>query len=102
MSGTDEPTRGNVPEFRRGAGTSPARRAKRLTLAAIAVLVIALATAAAVIAVQQPPSPRGLVATLSGPDGQGTCSAAFSPDGAMLAVTDPNGRTYLWRTAAAP
>ena len=101
MSSTDEPTRGNVPEFRRGTGSSPARRAKRLALAAVAVLAIALATAAAVIAVQQPPpSPRGLVATLSGPDGQGTCSAAFSPDGRTLAVADCGDSIFLWDMSA--
>jgi WD40 repeat protein len=101
MSSTDEPTRGNVPEFRRGAGSSPAWRAKRLVLAAVAVLAIALATAAAVIAVQQPPSsPRGLVATLSGPDGQGTCSAAFSPDGRTLAVADCGDSIFLWDMSA--
>jgi hypothetical protein len=96
MSSTDEPTRGNAPEFRRGADGSPSRRARRLALAAIAVLVIALATAGAIIAVQQPPSPRGLVATVSGPDGQATCSAAFSPDGTTLAVADCSDSIFLW------
>jgi WD40 repeat protein len=64
------------------------------------VLAIALATAVAIIAVQQPPSPRGLVATLSGPDGQGTCSAAFSPDGRTLAVADCGDSIFLWDVSA--
>jgi hypothetical protein len=100
MSSTDEPTRGNAPEFRRGADGSPSRGARRLALAAIAVLVIALATAGAIIAVQQPPSPRGLVATVSGPDGQATCSAAFSPDGTTLALFSGDDlTTCLWNLA---
>jgi len=36
---------------------------------------------------------------LADPDGRGTRTAAFSPDGKLLAVTDGNGHVYLWGTA---
>jgi WD40 repeat protein len=100
MSGIDEPTRGNVPEFRRGTGASPSRRGKRIAFAAIAVLAITLATAGAIIAGRPPPSPRGLVATLSGPGGRATCSAAFSPDGTTLAVAGCGDSIFLWDISA--
>jgi serine/threonine protein kinase len=35
-------------------------------------------------------------ATLVDPDSQGAYSAAYNPDGSMLAVGDGNGNTYLW------
>ena len=59
-----------------------------------AALAAALAAAALITVIHRPPG--GLVATLSGPGGQATCSAAFSPDGTMVAVTE-HGHTYLWR-----
>lgn len=68
---------------------APTRRQRRGNIAAIAGIALAATLAAvAVIRVIHPPPPRGLVAILSGPGGQATCSAAFSPDRATLAVGD--------------
>jgi WD40 repeat protein len=79
----------------------PPRRARRLALAGVAglALVVALAVAGVILAIRRPP-PHGLVATLSGPGGQATCSAAFSPDGTTLAVAGCNDSVFLWDVAA--
>jgi WD40 repeat protein len=61
---------------------------------------IALAAAAAtavVIALHRPPP--GPVAVLSGPRGQATCSAAFSPSGTILAVGGCHDSIFLWDVA---
>ena len=99
MSSIDELTRGNVPEFRRRAPDFPPWRGKRLALAAVAVLAMALAITGVIIAIHRP-SPRGLLVTVSGPNGQGTCSAAFSPDGTTLAVADCGDSIFLWDISA--
>jgi WD40 repeat protein len=64
-------------------------RRRRGSIAVIAGIALA-ATLAAVASIRliHPPPPGGLVAILSGPGGQATCSAAFSPDRATLAVGD--------------
>jgi hypothetical protein len=67
-----------------GVLASPPPRAWRLVFTAITRLALA---AAGVIIVNRPPPARP-VATLPGPRGQVPCSAAFSPDGTTLAVTD--------------
>ena len=70
--------------------------------AALAGLALAVALAAAgFVIVTHQRTPRGLVATLSGPGGQVTCWTAFSPGGTLLAVgeTEPSGdhgHVYLW------
>ena len=79
------------------------RRQRRGIIAAI--IGIALAATVAGVAIGMlihPPPARGPVAILSGPGGQAMCSAAFSPDGATLAVGDCEraqvgqpGRVYL-------
>jgi WD40 repeat protein len=99
MSSIDELTRGNVPEFRRRAADFPPERGKRLALAAVAVLAMALAIAGVILVIRRP-SPRGPLATVSGPNGQGTCSAAFSPDGTTLAVADCGDNVFLWDISA--
>ena len=83
-----------------GVLASPPRRARRLVFAAVTGLALAVALAAAdvIIANRQTP-PRGLVATWSGPGGQATCSAAFSPDGTTLAVADCGDSVSLWDIA---
>jgi WD40 repeat protein len=62
------------------------------------VLAIALAWAGVVIAIQRP-SPRGLVATVSGPEGHATCSA-FSRDGTTLALAGCGDSIFLWNISA--
>jgi WD40 repeat protein len=59
----------------------------------------ALAAAAVVIAIHRPPPPSP-VAILSGPGGQATCSAAFSPGGTVLAVASCHDSVFLWDVAA--
>jgi WD40 repeat protein len=83
-----------------GVLAAPTRRQRRGDVASMAgaVLVIALAAAAVIMAVHRPPV-AGLVATLSGPGGQATCSAAFSPDGKTLAVAGCTGSVSLWDVA---
>lgn len=67
---------------------------------ALATLAGATLAAVAVVIVIHRLSPPGPVATLSGPGGQATCSAAFSPDGTVLAVAGCHGSVFLWDVAA--
>jgi eukaryotic-like serine/threonine-protein kinase len=83
-----------------GAPASPPRRARWLVLAAVTGLALAVALAAVglIIADRQPPH-RGLIATVSGPGGLATCSAAFSPSSTTLAVASCGGSVSLWDIA---
>lgn len=76
-----------------GVPSSPPRRVRRL--AAITGLALAAALAAAVVIATRESPPRGLVAILSGPGSQATCSAAFSPGGTTLAVAGCGGKVWL-------
>ncbi|MGH3251872.1 MAG: WD40 repeat domain-containing protein [Trebonia sp.] len=71
----------------------------RVAAATGLALAVALAAVGIIIATRQSP-PRGLVATLPGPGGQASCSAAFSPDGKTLAVAGCNDGVALWDIAA--
>lgn len=85
-----------------GVLAAPQRRSRRLTLAAIAGVALALALAATggVIILTARPSPVSLAGTLTAPRGSsGASSAAFSPDGKTLAILDGNGSTQI-RNAA--
>jgi WD40 repeat protein len=80
-----------------GVLAAPTPRQRRGDIAGMAgaALAVALAAVALTIAIHRAP-PRGLIATLSGPGGQATCSAAFSPDGTTLAVAGCDNSVYLW------
>src|SRR5580704_18861133 len=80
-----------------GVLAAPMPRQRRGDIAAMvgAALAVALAAVALTIAIYRAP-PRGLIATLSGPGGQATCSAAFSPDGTTLAVAGCDNSVFLW------
>jgi WD40 repeat protein len=89
-----------------GVLAAPPPRARRLVLAAVTGLALAVALAAAGVIIpnrQLPPRP---VATLPGPAGQVPCSAAFSPGGTTLAVAGCGDSVSLWdiatRAGAAP
>lgn len=77
---------------------SPPRFVRRLAVVTGLALAVAMAGAGVTIATRQP-APRGLVATVSGPGGQATCSAAFSPGGTTLAVAGCGGGVLLWDVA---
>jgi WD40 repeat protein len=82
-----------------GVLAAPTRRYRRLTLVSVAAagLALALIAAGVTIAVDQGPS---LIATLTGPPGShGASSAAFSPDGKVLAILDRDGSTQVWDVA---
>jgi Tol biopolymer transport system component len=105
-----------------GDATSPGRRRyRRIGVAALAAVVLASVAAVAATrgssaahdhaagskgAAQQPPGSAVShavtvtpIATLADPSSVGVDSAAFSPDGKLLATADQNGSTYLWDVA---
>jgi WD40 repeat protein len=78
---------------------SPPRRARRLAVVTGLALAAAVAAAVVIIVATRQSPPRGLVATLSGPGGQATCSAAFNPGGTTVAVAGCGGGVSLWDVA---
>jgi WD40 repeat protein len=82
-----------------GVLAAPTPRQRRGDIATMAGAALAVAFAAVALTVIHPAPPRGLIATLSGPAGQATCSAAFSPDSRTLAVADCNDSVSLWDVA---
>lgn len=88
-----------------GVLAAPPRRPWRLAISAVtaAAMAVALIAAGAVIVTAKPAVPRARkpIATIKDPRGsKGASAGAFSPDGTTLAISDNNGRTYLWGLAA--
>jgi WD40 repeat protein len=94
------------PSFEQLGGVlaAPPRRPWRLMIAtAVVALAMALIAVIAVIGMAKPAvrHARNLIATIKDPrGGKGASAGAFSPDGKTLAISDNNGRTYLWDLAA--